>query len=1046
VRCLAAGRRLVSVLERRPRRRTLGAVRLLLVAALSSMLVSSIIGDSASASIYRSASIAPAETPKAPKVTKQPLNKTVEEGQSVTFESTASGTPTPTEQWERSTNGGSTWTPIAGASATQLTIASANRSESGNQFRAVFKNGVSPDAISKAATLTVQKAPSVTQQPASTTVEEGQSASFEAAADAFPAATMQWQKSINGGTTWSNIAGATSGKFTIASTKTSENGYEFRATFKNVAGTATSEAATLTVHKAPAITKQPANTTVDEGENATFESTASGFPAPTVQWERSTDAGGTWNAIAGATSTQLTVANVTFSENGNEYRARFTNVAGEAVSAAATLTVHAPPAVTQQPESVIVEAGEGASFEAAANGHPPPTTQWEISTNEGSTWSQVAGATENKLTIASTKAAENGNEYRAVFTNAAGKATTRAALLTVATNHYAAVGWGSNENSQLGDGTHKHLSNVPVSVSGLKFVSAISAGGRHSLALRADGSVLAWGYGGFGQLGNGGNEESDVPVPVNGLTGAKAISAGGNHSLALMKNGTVMAWGENESGQLGDGTNENRNVPVAVKGLTNVVAVSAGSNHTLALLKNGTVMAWGDNENGQLGTGTQAASNVPVAVKGLTGVSSISAGAEFSLALLSNGEVKAWGEDVFGQLGSIELEETFSTQPVLVEGLSGVTAIDAGDYHGLALLGNGTIMAWGEDAYGELGNGTIKNHEAKPVPVSGLAGVAEISAGGKDSAALLSSGSIMAWGINALGTLGDGFTGSPSSVPVAVSGLGKAASVSAGHDHMLAFGEPIPSVTSVSPNIGTTAGGGTITITGVNFTGATAVKFGATSTTFTVVSNESVEAAIPPGAGGTVDVTVATPSGISPTGPADRYTYVAQPTITKISPTSGPVAGGTSVTITGTEFNGVTQVNFGEATAAFTVHSPTSITAIAPEHIAASVDIRVTNIAGVTPVTTKDRFKYTPTVTNVTPNGGPIAGGTSITVTGTGFVVGSGTSFFFGQAKATSVSCSSTTSCTMLTPAHEAGTVDVIAQANKVRSPPNAPADQFTFS
>jgi Regulator of chromosome condensation (RCC1) repeat/IPT/TIG domain len=586
-----------------------------------------------------------------------------------------------------------------------------------------------------------------------------------------------------------------------------------------------------------------------------------------------------------------------------------------------------------------------------------------------------------------------------------------------------------------------------VTVSGLKFVSAVSAGGRHSLALRADGSVLAWGYGGFGQLGNGANGESDVPVAVSGLSGAKAISAGGNHSLALLKNGTVMAWGLNESGQLGTGDHENSNVPVAVKGLTNVTAISAGANHSLALLKNGTVMAWGENESGQLGTGNLASSDVPVAVKNLTGVSAISAGGEFSVALLGTGGVKAWGDNVFGQLGSPGLEESFSDKPVTVEGLSGVTAIDAGTNHTLALLGGGTVMAWGEDAYGELGNGTIKNHEEKPVAVSGLSGVQEISAGGGDSAALLSSGSIMTWGINQRGTLGNGVTGSPSSVPVAVSGLAKAASVSAGRDHMLAFGEPLPAVTSVSPNIGSTAGGGTITITGVNFTGATAVKFGATAApSFTVISSESVEAAIPAGAPGTVDVTVTTPSGISPTGPSDRYTYAAQPTVTKVSPTSGPVGGGTSVTITGTEFNGVTTVSFGETSAAFKVNSPTSITATAPTHIAATVNITVTNVVGTSPITTKDRFKYTPTVTSVTPNSGTTGGGTSITVTGTGFTTGGGTSFLFGKAKATVVSCESTTTCTMLTPAHEAGTVDVIAQANKMRSPANAPADQFTFS
>jgi len=250
VRCLAAASRQQAPARarRRPRGRALGLPGWLIVAVLCSAFLTSILGASASASIYRSGaqgSIAPAETPKAPKVIKQPVNKTVEEGQSVTFESTASGTPTPTEQWERSTNGGSTWSPIAGATSSQLTIASANRSESANQFRAVFKNSAG-EAISKAAILTVQKAPSVTQQPASTTVEEPQSATFTSTASGTPTPTLQWEVSTNGGNSWSPIEGATTSPLTIASTKTSESGSQIRAVFKNTLGTATSKVATLT--------------------------------------------------------------------------------------------------------------------------------------------------------------------------------------------------------------------------------------------------------------------------------------------------------------------------------------------------------------------------------------------------------------------------------------------------------------------------------------------------------------------------------------------------------------------------------------------------------------------------------------------------------------------------------------------------------------------------------------------------------------------------------------------------------------------------------
>ena len=206
--------------------------------------------------------------------------------------------------------------------------------------------------------------------------------------------------------------------------------------------------------------------------------------------------------------------------------------------------------------------------------------------------------------------------------------------------------------------------------------------------------------------------------------------------------------------------------------------------------------------------------------------------------------------------------------PVAVETLTGVTAIAAGANHGLALLSGGTVMAWGDDSFGELGNGTIKRRETTPVAVSGLSGVTTISAGNQDSVALLGSGSVMTWGTNASGVLGDGVSGGMSDVPVTVVGLTKAASVSAGRSHMLAYGEPIPTVTSVSPRIGPAAGGATVTISGNSLTGATAVRFGAAqATSFTVNSPTSITATAPPGTG-TVDVTVTTPSGTSPTGAA----------------------------------------------------------------------------------------------------------------------------------------------------------------------------------
>jgi alpha-tubulin suppressor-like RCC1 family protein len=1032
-----------------------------LTATLASLFLLSALASppawaSRGSALLRLARVAPiafaAETPKAPKVIKQPLSTTVEEGQSAAFEATASGSPTPTVQWEVSTNAGATWSPVAGGGADQLTVANAKASESGDEYRAVFKN-TAGEATSKAATLTVHEAPVVTQQPTGVTVEEGQGAAFEAAAAGAPSPTVQWERSTNGGSTWTNVTGATSDRLAIAGAKTSESGQQFRATFKNVAGKATSEAATLTVRKAPVVTKQPASKTLDEGASAVFEAAASGFPAPTVQWEVSIDGGTSWNPIPGETFDRLTIEDTNVGENGYEYRAVFKNGAGEATSEAATLTVHAPPLVTEQPAGTTVEVGQSVTFEVAASGFPTPTVQWEVSSNGGATFSAVEGATSDQLTIADTKVSESGDEYRAVFTNVAGKATSGVATLTVATTHYSAVAWGQNLFRQLGNGSANASSDVPVTVSGLKFVTAVAAGALHSLALLANATVVAWGDNEFGQLGDGSTTNASVPVAVSGLTDVKAIAAGEDHSLALLTNGTVMAWGDNESGQLGDGNEQESEVPVAVKGLTGVKAIAAGGNHSLALLSNGTVMAWGGNEAGELGSGGTKSSDVPVAVKGLSRVSAISAGGEFSLALLSNGTVEGWGSNESGQIGAgteekEEGEGERSDVPIGVGGLTGVTAIAAGSAHALALMGGGTVMAWGEDNSGELGNGRTAAREPRPAAVAGLSGVVAISAGGQDSEALLSEGSVMTWGNDRYGQLGDGASGSPSDVPVLVSAIGRVASISAGGFHMLAFGEPKPAISAVSPNVGSAAGQTTVTLTGANFEEATAVHFAANAAVSFEVTSDTTATAVAPAGTGTVDVTITTPAGVSATGAADRYTYVHTPTVSKLSTKSGAVAGHTSVTITGSEFTGVTAVSFGAAPAlGYTVVSPTSITAEVPPEAAGAVDVTVTNVAGTSARSAKDHFTYTPTVEGLAPHEGSMAGGTSVTVTGTGFATGAtATTFKFATKKATSVQCASTTSCTMIAPAGTAGTVNVTAQVNKAISPVNAPADDFTYN
>jgi alpha-tubulin suppressor-like RCC1 family protein len=345
--------------------------------------------------------------------------------------------------------------------------------------------------------------------------------------------------------------------------------------------------------------------------------------------------------------------------------------------------------------------------------------------------------------------------------------------------------WGDNSAGELGDGTLSP-STTPKAVGGLKGATAISAGGRHVLALLSNGTVRAWGDNTFGQLGDGktsANSDAETPVAVCGLTGVIQVSAGGEHSLALLSNGTVMAWGDNGDGQLGDGTTTNSDVPVPVAGLTGVTAISAGDLFSVALLSNGTVMTWGYNGNGELGDGTYTNSDVPVPVSGLTGVTAVAAGGQHVLALLSNGTASSWGENEDGQLGDGSETSGSSNVPVAVVDLTGAVAVSAGYQHSLALLSSGAVMAWGDNGFNQLGQsngfpGGISNSDV-PIAVNGVGTTAAIAAGGLFSLALLTNGTVMAWGDGAFGQIGNGTT-TGAVTPTAVTGLTGVKAVSAG--------------------------------------------------------------------------------------------------------------------------------------------------------------------------------------------------------------------------------------------------------------------------
>lgn len=230
----------------------------------------------------------------------------------------------------------------------------------------------------------------------------------------------------NGGSfsTTFNIQGLATGTYPITYEYLGD-GSKFTA-----AGTTGLASGTLTVQAAPSVLTSPSSQTVVSGGSVTFTAAASGYPAPTVQWQQSTN-GNNYSNISGATSLSYTISAATASQNGYHYRAVFTNSVGSATTAAATLTVQSTPTVTTNPSNHMVSAGSNVTFTAAATGNPAVSIQWQVSIDGGTTWSNITGATGTTLTLTAVTTSQNGYRYRVVFTNSLGSATTSSANLTV---------------------------------------------------------------------------------------------------------------------------------------------------------------------------------------------------------------------------------------------------------------------------------------------------------------------------------------------------------------------------------------------------------------------------------------------------------------------------------------------------------------------------------------------------------------------------------------------------------------------------------------
>ncbi|HBI15855.1 MAG TPA: hypothetical protein DDY20_10150 [Desulfobulbaceae bacterium] len=321
-------------------------------------------------------------------------------------------------------------------------------------------------------------------------------------------------------------------------------------------------------------------------------------------------------------------------------------------------------------------------------------------------------------------------------------------------------GWGLNAWYQLGEGGIYSYYNTPVQIGTDTDWKAVSAGYKHTVAVKNDGTLWEW-----GQLCRDTQIYQSVPLQIGTDTDWAAVAAGAYFNIALKTDGTLWGWGSNSNGQLGldDITYSTQNAPVQIGTDTTWTKMAAGSSHTIARKENGTLWAWGANGDGQLGIETYGQEIAPVQVgTETTWTDDITAGSWHTLARKANGTLWAWGNNDDGQLG----DGTIVTKnyPVQIPG-STWTSVAAGNWHSLArkvewesTYWAKTLWPWGLNSYGQLGDGTTINQNA---PVNGIPYMnwATMEGGGYFSIGLMEDGRLWAWGDNTYGQLGDGTDG-----------------------------------------------------------------------------------------------------------------------------------------------------------------------------------------------------------------------------------------------------------------------------------------------
>ncbi|MBI5915682.1 MAG: T9SS type A sorting domain-containing protein, partial [Bacteroidetes bacterium] len=283
--------------------------------------------------------------------------------------------------------------------------------------------------------------------------------------------------------------------------------------------------------------------------------------------------------------------------------------------------------------------------------------------------------------------------------------------------------WGWNDSGQLGDGTFLDK-NSPVKIGTDNNWQIVAADGKHSLAIKMDGTLWAWGLNDFGQLGDGTPLDKNSPVKIGAASNWQSVTAGERHSVAIKTDGTLWAWGFNNQGILGDGTSiPIIYSPVQIGTANNWESATAGVNNILAIKTDGTLWAWGNNTNGTLGDGTYVHKYSPVQIGTANNWESVAVGAVFTLAIKTDGTLWAWGNNNQGQLGNGT--NTWSNIPIPIGTVGDWHNIATGLFHSLAIKTDGSLWAWGYNNEGELGNGTEMNINSPAETICPVTGITD---------------------------------------------------------------------------------------------------------------------------------------------------------------------------------------------------------------------------------------------------------------------------------------------------------------------------------